>query len=80
MINQLSSVVSRVLFTGSFVLGVLAVVNKLVNTFGYSLVGVSWQGPRWFLEMAAFALLFVIALQLRELKHRLSDSGSSERE
>ena len=79
MINQLISVVSRVLFAGSFVLGVLAVLNKLVNTLGYSLAGVGGQ-PRWFLEIAAFALLFVIALQLRELKQRVSDSGRSEQE
>ena len=80
MMNQLSSVVSRVLFAGSFVLGLLAVMDRLMNTLGYSLVGVGEQGPRWFLEMAAFALLFVIALQLRELKHGLSDSGGSGRE
>ncbi len=80
MINQLSSVVSRVIFAGAFALGTVAVVNKVVNMLGYSLVGVGAQSPRWFLEMAAFALLFVIALQLRELKHRLSDSGRSERE
>ena len=80
MIDQLSSVVSRVLFAGSFFLGVIAVVDKLMNTLGYSLVGIGGQGPRWFLEMAAFALLFVIALQLRELRQGLSDSGRSERE
>ena len=77
MIKQLSSVVSRVLFAGSFVLGLLAVVDKLMNTLGYSLVGVGEQGPRWFLEMAAFAMLFVIVLQLREIKINLSDSGRS---
>ncbi len=78
MISQLSSVVSRVLFAGSFVLAALAAANKLANALGYSLVGVSGQGPRWFLEMAAFALLFVITLQLRELRQRLPDSGPSE--
>lgn len=80
MIDQLSSVVSRVLFVGSFVLGVLAVVHKVMNMLGYSLVGASGQEPRRLLEIAAFALLFVIALQLRELKQGPSESRRSERE
>ena len=77
MIKEIGSTVSRVLFAVSFFLGALAVVNKIANTAGYSLVGIGGQ-PRWFLEMAVFAMLFVIVLQLRELKH-MSDSGRSER-
>jgi len=78
MIKEIGSTVSRALFAVSFFLGALAVVTKLANMLGYSVMGFGGgQGPRWLLEMAAFGLLFVIALQLREIKNNLSDSGRS---
>ena len=71
--NQFTSVVSRVLFIGSFVLAGLAVWEKLANIFGYTVLRA--YSPWRLLEFAAVALLFVIALQLRELKMSLETKG-----
>ncbi len=67
MISRLSSVISRVLFVGAFVLAGLAVIEKLANQSGYTVMQ-SAMAPSRMLELAVVALLFVIALQLRELK------------
>ncbi len=66
MINQLSSFISRILFIASFLVSGIAVWEKLANKVGLTLT----RGyPVWnLLELSAIALLFVIALQLREIK------------
>ena len=71
--NQFTSVVSRVLFVGSFVLAGLAVWEKLANIFGYTVLRI--YSPWRLLELAAVALFFVIALQLREIKMSLETKG-----
>ena len=73
MMEKLISLVSRVLFVGSFVLAGLVVWEKLVNIFGYTMLrGFSaWR----LLEVAAIALFFVIALQMREIKASLKEKG-----
>jgi hypothetical protein len=64
---QWISLASRVLFVGAFLLAVLAVWEKLSNLLGYTILrGISC--PSRLLELAGITLLFVIALQLRELK------------
>ncbi len=77
MINLLSSLASRTLFAASFVLAGLAVLEKLANVFGFTWTIIAGYAPSRLLELAAVALLFVIALQLRELKH-LSGTGSTD--
>ncbi len=72
--EKLSSIVSRILFIGSFVLAGLAVWEKLANMIGYTLLRV--YSPARLLEFAAIALFFVIALQLREIKSSLKMQGS----
>jgi hypothetical protein len=63
---KLSSVVNRALFALAFVLAALAVIEKLANTLGYTILrGFS---PSRLLELAAVVLLFVIALLLREIR------------
>ena len=71
--EQFISVLSRVLFVGSFVLAGLAVWEKLANIFGYTVFGV--YSPTRLLEFAAIALFFVVALQLREIKMSLETKG-----
>ena len=73
--KQFISVVSRVLFVGSFVLAGLAVWEKLANFFGYTVL--RSYTPGRLLEFAAIALFFVIALQMREIKVSLKEKGSS---
>ncbi len=77
MNKQLSSLASRTLFVGSFVLAGFAVLEKLANLFGFRLIMLGGYTPSRLLELAAVALLFVIALQLRELKH-LSGTGNTD--
>jgi hypothetical protein len=69
--NKLSSLVNRALFGLAFVLAALAIVEKVANLLGYTLVGE--YSPSRMLELAAVALLFVIALLLREIR----DAGST---
>jgi hypothetical protein len=66
MIGKLSSVMSRVLFLVAFLLAGLAVWEKLLNAFGFTML--RGYAPSRLLEYAGVAVLFVIALQLREMK------------
>jgi hypothetical protein len=65
--KQLGSIVSRILFAVAFVLAGLAVWEKLSNLFGLTLLR-GYYSPARFLEISIVALVFVIALQLREIK------------
>ncbi len=78
VIDQIASVASRFLFVAAFVLGGLAVWEKLTNMIGLTLVFLGGYTPARLLELAAVALVFVIALQLRDMKYGASvtkDSG-----
>jgi hypothetical protein len=66
MIGKLSSVMSRVLFLVAFLLAGLAVWEKVLNAFGFTML--RGYAPSRLLEYAGVAVLFVIALQLREMK------------
>ncbi len=68
MRSQLTSVVSRILFIGAFLLTALAIWEKLANLFGFTITLLGGYVPSRLLELSAIALLFVIALQLREIK------------
>jgi preprotein translocase subunit SecY len=67
MIEKLSSVLSRVLFVGCLAAAALAFLEKLLNAFGFTILGGGYA-PSRLLEFAAVGVLFVIAVQLRELK------------
>jgi len=72
--SALTSLISRALFVTAFVLGGLATLEKLANLFGYTLI-LSLYEPWRLFEFAAIALLFVCALQLREIHHALVTSS-----
>lgn len=74
--SQVASIASRILFVVSCVLAGLAIWEKLANVIGRRLVFLFGYTPSRLFELAAIALLFVIALQLRELKHVQMGSGS----
>lgn len=63
--NQFISLISRILFCGAVALAVLAIWEKLANFMDLTLLRGTIQ-PSRLLELAAVALLFVIAMQLRE--------------
>ena len=77
MLSQYNSFISRIMFVGAFVLAGLAVWEKVINFFGFTLpfLGAGGYAPSRLLELSAVSLLFVIALQLRELKQG-SGTGS----
>lgn len=64
--SNLSSLVNRSLFTLAFVLAALAVVEKLANLLDFTLL--RGYSPSRLLEVAVVALLFVVALLLREVR------------
>jgi hypothetical protein len=73
--RQLSSTASRVLFGVSVVLAGLAIWEKAANLFGLHLSFLGQYSPSRLLELTAVALLFVIAIQLREIKQGRSGPG-----
>ena len=77
MLNEFVGVANRALFVAAFALAALAVLEKLVNFFGFTIVFMGGYAPSRMLELAAVALLFVIALQLREIKKALQSGASA---
>lgn len=61
----------RVLFFASFVIAGLAVSEKVLSLFRYTLVG-RFYTPGRLMEFAALGLLFVLVLYLREIKIALT--------
>ena len=64
------SLINRVFFVISFVFLVAAVIEKLTNVSGYTLIGEHYT-PGRMLDFAAIMLLFVIALLLRNIRDEL---------
>lgn len=65
--NDVSSKASRTLFLLAVALAALAVMEKLSNLAGYTLIIAMGYTPFRLLELAVVALLFVATMQLREL-------------
>jgi hypothetical protein len=76
MLTKLTSTVCRLLFAGASLLAGVAVWEKLSNIWGLTLLRGAYA-PWRLLEFSAVSLLFVIALQLREMRgvFRTKDSG-----
>lgn len=74
--DKLSSLVSRLLFAGAFLLAALAVIEKVVNHFGYTILR-GLMGPGRLIEFSAVALIFVIALLLRQIRESLKARADS---
>jgi len=75
--KQLLSVTGRILFVAAFVLAGIAALERLANLTGRTLVFIGGSSPTHLLELASVALLFVIALQLRDIKETTRGPGSS---
>ncbi|HEU4724715.1 MAG TPA: hypothetical protein VFU59_05380 [Candidatus Eisenbacteria bacterium] len=61
---------SRVLFFAAFLLLAVAILERLVNYFGFTILGASYT-PGRMLEFAGIMLLFVIALLMRQTREEL---------
>ncbi len=66
------SLLNRVLFVAAGILFAVAVVERVANLAGYTLVGGAYS-PGRLIEFAAIMVLFVVALVLREIR----DQGRS---
>ena len=73
---QLSSLTCRILFIASFIITGVAIWEKLANSMGLTLIR-QYYSSWHLLEIAAIILLFVIALQLREIKSSLASNNES---
>ncbi len=73
--KKLETVIRRILFYGSFILAALAGLEKIFNLFGYTLLR-AYYTPGRLLEFAAIGLLFVIVLQLRQIRKSLESKTS----
>jgi hypothetical protein len=67
VIDRIAGVVTRTLFIAAFVLGGLAVWEKLANMTGRTLAFLRGVTPSRLVELTVLVLLFVIALQLRAI-------------
>ena len=65
-----NSLSSRVFVIGAFVLLALAILEKVVHLFGYTLLR-EFYSPGRLLEFAAVGLLFVVVLLLRQIREDL---------
>jgi hypothetical protein len=72
VIDQIAGVVTRTLFVFAFILGGLALWEKLANLTGRSLAFLGGYAPARLAELAAVVLLFVIALELRAIRNSAS--------
>jgi hypothetical protein len=68
-LDKLISLISRLFFLGAFVLLALAVMERIANATGYTIL-LLYKGSR-LLDFAVVLLVFVIAVQLREMKDEL---------
>lgn len=67
--EKLVSLASRLFFFGACALFALAVIERLANAVGYTVLQ-QYRGGR-LLELAVVLLVFVIAVQLREVREEL---------
>ncbi len=68
-LDKLFSWLSRIFFIGAFVLLGLAVLERVANWVGYTFEPLYQSGR--LLEFAVAMLIFVIAIQIREMKEEL---------
>jgi hypothetical protein len=69
-LEKLESVVSRLFFFGAFVLLALALIERIANYSGYTFLQMRPRAGT-VLETSVVLLVFVIAIQLREIREAL---------
>jgi hypothetical protein len=69
-LQKLISMTSRLFFLGAFVLLGLAVIERVANATGYTILDQTTSTVH-LLDAAVVLLVFVIAIQLREMKEEL---------
>jgi hypothetical protein len=74
--QRLTSILSQILFVVAFILAGLGAWERLARLFGYTVTRGLYD-PWRLLEFSTVALLFVMALQLREIKLSMRAKGSN---
>ena len=69
-LQKMLSLTNRLFFTVAFLLLGIAVLEKLVNLNGYTILGAQYTAGR-ILEFSGIMLLFVVALLLRSIREEL---------
>jgi hypothetical protein len=69
MTGNLTTTATRVLFGLSVLLTGLAAWERVIHAFGYTIL--RGYAPSRLLDLAGLGLLFVIALELREIRDQL---------
>ena len=70
-LEKLNSIVYRILFFGSFLLLAVAVLEFVLNWFGYTVLQAIGYTAGRVLHLAALLLTFVLALLLRQVREEL---------
>jgi len=73
-IDKLIGAAIRIFFLAAFALLLIAVWERIVNSFGYSFLGTTYT-PGRMLEFAGVLLLFVIAGLLRQMRDERRSPG-----
>ncbi len=68
--DKLNSIVNRLFFLGAFMLLGLALLERVVNEFGYTILRGFYTAGR-LLEFATILLVFVMAMLLRQVREEL---------
>jgi len=75
MSGNWESMLNRLFFVGAFVLLALAILERIVNAFGYTLILGSFR-PGRLIEFSAILLLFVTVLILRQVRDQLKSRAA----
>ena len=70
MIDQAVFFLNRVFFVVALLLLVVALWDRLLQTFGWTLTFLPYQ-PSRLLEISAILMVFVIAMLLRQIRDRI---------
>jgi len=74
-LDKLISYVSRLFFAVAFLMGALAIFERIANLVGFTLLR-GMYNPGRMLELAALLLIFVIAVLLRQIRDAVSRQGT----
>ena len=72
-IDKVSSFVARLFFAGASVLLIVAVLERIANASGYTILRGTYTAARM-LELATILEIFVMALLLRQIREQLKQA------
>jgi hypothetical protein len=70
MINSLISYLSRIFFAFALLIVLVAVWDRIIRLFGWTLSWMTYQ-PGRLLEISAVLVIFIIAILLRQIRDEL---------